>query len=89
MADPSQPILLFEWDAQNLDHIARHGIGPREAEQVISGPAIILKEEFRDGEFRTSQLGEPTPVKSSLLSPPCERIENPSSDGALGQEDSA
>jgi uncharacterized protein len=26
----------FDWDADNLQHIARHGINPREAEEAVS-----------------------------------------------------
>jgi uncharacterized DUF497 family protein len=30
-----EPELLFEWDEGNREHIARHRISPREAEEVI------------------------------------------------------
>ena len=28
-------VLVFDWDAGNLDHIARHDVTPQEAEQAI------------------------------------------------------
>ena len=32
----------FEWNESNTDHIARHGVTPVEAEEVIAGGPIVL-----------------------------------------------
>ena len=48
----------FDWDQANIDHIARHGITPEEAEQVVLNDPIDLTMQLRDGEERTPQVGE-------------------------------
>jgi uncharacterized DUF497 family protein len=53
--------LIFEWDAANLDHIARHGVTQEEAEQAISGDPLDIEMQIADGddnEERLLQLGE-------------------------------
>lgn len=35
--------LPFEWDEQNLDHIARHDVDPDEAEAAIDNYPLILR----------------------------------------------
>jgi len=30
----------FEWDDDNLDHLARHSIRPDEVEEVFAGPTL-------------------------------------------------
>ena len=42
----------FEWNESNTDHIARHGVTPVEAEEVIAGRPIVLQVQFRNGERR-------------------------------------
>ena len=39
----------FDWDAQNMDHIARHGVEPDEAESVLDDSPLILRSE--DGKY--------------------------------------
>ena len=39
----------FEWDEQNMDHIARHGVEPDEAESLLDGVPLILRTE--DGKY--------------------------------------
>jgi uncharacterized DUF497 family protein len=48
----------FEWDDANISHIARHGILPYEAEEVVTGKPIELGAGFEKGEFRITQIGE-------------------------------
>ena len=55
---PGAKKLAFEWDAANAAHIARHHITPEEAEQVVSGAALLLESEERGGEERHTELGE-------------------------------
>ncbi len=53
--------LEYEWDQQNLDHIAKHQITQItqiEAEQVVANRPIDLKAELRNGEERIAQVGE-------------------------------
>lgn len=33
----------FEWDEQNLEHIARHGVDPDEVEAVLDNDPLILR----------------------------------------------
>jgi uncharacterized protein len=49
---------MFHWDAGNVDHIAKHGITPAEAEQVILNNPFDLELQVRNGETRIPQLGE-------------------------------
>ena len=44
--------LPFDWDEGNTNHIARHGVTPREAEEVIRGNPIVLEGQFRNREQR-------------------------------------
>ena len=49
---------VFDWDGANIGHIARHGVTPREAEQVVRGAALPTELESRSGEERHTELGE-------------------------------
>jgi uncharacterized DUF497 family protein len=51
-----QPV--FVWDEANLSHVAEHGIGPEEAEQVVLNEPFDLEFQLRSGEERTVQVGE-------------------------------
>lgn len=48
----------FEWDEENVGHLARHEVTPEEAEQVISNRPVDLSAELRNGEERIVQIGE-------------------------------
>ncbi|MGA2595227.1 MAG: BrnT family toxin [Bryobacteraceae bacterium] len=48
----------FDWDQANTEHIARHGVTPAEAEQVISGSSLPIQTEQRSGEERHTDLGQ-------------------------------
>ncbi len=48
----------FDWDESNIAHIARHGVEPQEAEEVVSNDPIDLAVTIRNGEERTEQVGE-------------------------------
>ena len=49
--------LVFDWDGANAAHIARHGVTPSEAEEVVSGASVPLETEDRAGEERHAELG--------------------------------
>jgi hypothetical protein len=49
--------IQFEWNDANTDHIARHGVAPAEAEEVIAGDPIVLQVQFRNGERRVLCAG--------------------------------
>ena len=36
-------IKVFEWDEQNIDHIARHGVNPEEVEEACYNALLILR----------------------------------------------
>jgi uncharacterized DUF497 family protein len=48
----------FNWDEENIGHLAPHNISPDEAEQVILNRPADLKAELRNGEERVTQVGE-------------------------------
>lgn len=43
MASRSWRIRLFDWDPGNLDHIARHGVEPGEAEELFRGRLYVRR----------------------------------------------
>ncbi|HEY4026375.1 MAG TPA: BrnT family toxin, partial [Candidatus Dormibacteraeota bacterium] len=50
--------LLFDWDAGNVDHVARHGIAPEEVEDALLDPQRIGADVCRPlGEARWAYLG--------------------------------
>ena len=50
--------MQFVWDSANVEHIARHGVTPDEAEQVIKNDPFDMAAGHRNGEPRTVHLGE-------------------------------
>lgn len=54
----SEFTLQFEWDEQNISHLARHKIAPPEAEQVIRNRPVDVESHLRGGEERVAQVGE-------------------------------
>ena len=48
----------FDWDSANMEHIARHGVTPEEAEQVVQNDPLDAPAAIRNGEVRTVHLGE-------------------------------
>jgi hypothetical protein len=49
---------FFDWDEFNTAHIAKHGVEPHEAEEVVTNDPIDLSVSLRNGEERTEQIGE-------------------------------
>lgn len=47
----------FDWDEANIGHIARHGITPDEAEEVILNDPLDLGMQIIEGEDRYLNLG--------------------------------
>jgi uncharacterized protein len=50
--------LQFDWNEQNIEHLALHQILPAEAEQVILNRPVDLESCLRNGEERVVQVGE-------------------------------
>lgn len=50
--------LQFDWDEQNIGHLARHHISPAEAEQVLFNRPRDIESQLRNGEERMTQVGE-------------------------------
>jgi hypothetical protein len=50
---------MFDWDEHNLDHIARHGVTPAEAEDVFFDPRrmLIRQGKLQAGEARFTLVG--------------------------------
>lgn len=51
-------ILRFDWDEENIRHLARHEITLAEAEQIILNRPLDLESHLRNGEERIAQVGE-------------------------------
>jgi hypothetical protein len=49
---------VFDWDRENIGHIAKHNVAPDEAEEVIVGNPLDIGFDVVDGEERWSYLGE-------------------------------
>ena len=49
---------MFDWDDSNVNHIARHGVTPVEAEQVILNQAWEVGLQRHREEIRTAHVGE-------------------------------
>ncbi|MGH9618426.1 MAG: BrnT family toxin [Bryobacteraceae bacterium] len=49
--------LVFDWDDANRNHIARHGVSPQEAEEVIENDPLDFDVEPVDGEERIASVG--------------------------------
>lgn len=49
---------MFDWDPDNISHIARHGVSASEAEQAVLNDPIDLEFQLADEEERIVQLGE-------------------------------
>jgi uncharacterized DUF497 family protein len=50
--------LQFDWNNENIRHLALHKITRAEAEQVIQNRPVDLGTELRNGEERIAQVGE-------------------------------
>jgi uncharacterized DUF497 family protein len=53
----SAPEIEFNWDEANIGHMARHGVLPQEAEQVVVNDPVDLGMEIVEGEERHLNLG--------------------------------
>lgn len=49
--------MRFDWDEANVRHIARHGVKPDEAEQVLRNDPFDLNYDVVDGEERWTSIG--------------------------------
>ena len=48
---------MFEWDEDNIRHIAEHGVTPDEAEQVLFNDPTEAVLQIHEGEERHHQFG--------------------------------
>jgi uncharacterized DUF497 family protein len=48
---------VFDWDEENLRHIARHGVTSDEAEEVITNDPTFVEEQEAEGEQRFLHVG--------------------------------
>ena len=49
---------MFDWNDSNIHHIAKHGVSPSEAEQVVQNDPIDIEVQRRGEESRVAQVGE-------------------------------
>lgn len=50
--------MIFDWDAANVDHIARHGVTSTECEEAYCNGPLVIKHQKRKRERRRLCLGE-------------------------------
>ena len=48
----------FDWDAANVEHVARHRITPEECEQAYRNGPLVIERQRRKHERRRLCLGE-------------------------------
>ena len=48
---------IFDWDDANRSHIARHGVSPEEAEQVLVNNPLDLDPQHVNDEWRFPSIG--------------------------------
>ncbi|MGB6687279.1 MAG: BrnT family toxin [Terracidiphilus sp.] len=49
---------VFDWDSENIGHIAKHNVAPEESEEVILGEPLDIGFDLVDDEERWSYIGE-------------------------------
>jgi uncharacterized protein len=49
---------VFEWGSGNVDHLARHGVSPQEAEPAIADPYALATPAYDVEELRFGLVGE-------------------------------
>jgi uncharacterized protein len=49
--------MTFDWDGANKDHIAAHGVTPREVEEVFANDPMDLELQVINGEDRYASVG--------------------------------
>jgi uncharacterized DUF497 family protein len=47
----------FDWDFENITHIARHGVTSEEAEELFDGLMFLLRYDDAHGEPRSVEMG--------------------------------
>jgi uncharacterized DUF497 family protein len=57
-SDAEMEAFQFDWNVDNIRHLARHDILPAEAEQVLKNRPRDLEFELRNGEDRMTQVGD-------------------------------
>ena len=50
--------MVFDWDAANVERIARHGITPEECEEAYRNGPMVIERQRRKHERRRLCLGE-------------------------------
>jgi len=50
--------VLFDWDEENIAHIAEHDVTPAEAEHVIDNGPLYIDYSIPGGEIRHREVGE-------------------------------
>jgi len=48
---------MFDWDEQNIRHIAEHDVTPEEAEEVMANDPTFVEEQEAEGEQRFLHVG--------------------------------
>ncbi len=49
--------MIFDWDTENILHIARHNVTPNEVEEVFDKPTLDVRLNSVSGEDRFTEIG--------------------------------
>ena len=50
--------MIFDWDAANVEHVARHGVTPEECEEAYRNGPMVIEHQKRKHERRRLCLGQ-------------------------------
>ena|SRR5947207_2166281 len=64
---PGSPSLLFDWDDENISHLARHRIDTSEAEELFRSDPAIRDHEVVDDEDRWTTVGVTLSLRTLVL----------------------
>lgn len=66
----------FDWDAENIRHLERHGVARDEFEEMMGGDPVYLGYQTRDNEERYKVLGATRAgrVLIAVWTPRCGRV---------------
>lgn len=59
--------LTFDWDEENIAHLARHRIAPSEVEELFRNGPAIRGHEVIDGENRWTSVGATSSLRVLVL----------------------
>ena len=65
--DPGTPDVRFDWDDENISHLARHRIEPSEVEELFRNGPAFRGHDVVDGEDRWTAVGTTLTLRVLVL----------------------